>query len=89
MLGSPKPPIDTLIDQLIVDSLGTTAVPIYSLYSSIAHAEGAGLGSLRVMDDRVDTAEDPHFARGLDTRRWSDQVLQPAERGSALAVGAA
>jgi hypothetical protein len=57
-LDEPKPTISELVDVLITRLLGKTGVNLYSIYSSIAHAEGEGsrlvtLGStLRVMQLR-------------------------------------
>ncbi|SRR6266511_3622801 len=87
-VGEPKPPVGELVDQLISDHLGTTAIPIYSLYSSVAHAEGEGLGSLRVTSDSVETPEGTRYLRGFDAPMWGERVLTPATRGAAGAFSA-
>jgi hypothetical protein len=87
-VGQPKPPVGELVDRLISDHLGITAVPIYSLYSSVAHAEGEGLGSLRVMHETVETPEGTRYLGGFDAAMWTDRVLTPATRGAAGAFSA-
>jgi hypothetical protein len=87
-VGEPKPSISKLVERLMSDHLGTTAIPVYSLYSSVAHAEGEGLGSLRVMSDTVEAPEGTRYARGFDTAMWSERVLTPATRGAAGAFAA-
>ena len=87
-VGQPTPAVGKLVDQLLSDHLGTTALPVYSLYSSVAHAEGEGLGSLRVMGDSVETPEGKRYLRGFDTIMWQERVLTPATRGAAGAFSA-
>jgi hypothetical protein len=87
-VGEPKPPVGELVDRLISDHLGTTAIPIYSLYSSVAHADGEGLGTLRVMGDTVETPAGTRYLRGFDTAMWQKQVLTPATRGAIGALSA-
>lgn len=87
-VGAPKPPVGELVDRLISAHLGTTAIPIYSLYLSVAHAEGEGLGSLRVMDDTVETPDGTRYLRGFDAAMWQQRVLEPATRGAAGALSA-
>jgi hypothetical protein len=87
-VGDPKPPVGELVDRLIADQLGTTGVPIYSLYSSVAHAEGEGLGSLRVTSEAVEAPEGTRYLRGFDAAAWEERVVTPASRGTAGAISA-
>ncbi|MGH2948475.1 MAG: hypothetical protein ACRDPC_19820 [Solirubrobacteraceae bacterium] len=87
-VGEPKPPVGELVDRLISEHLGTAAIPIYSMYSSVAHAEGEGLGSLRVMGDTVETPEGTRYLRGFNAVMWQQRVLTPATRGAAGALSA-
>jgi hypothetical protein len=81
-VGDPKPAVSRLVDKLIADHVGLTALPIYSMYSSVAHAEGGGLGSLRVMHDAVETPEGKRHLRGFDLSMWHERVVASATRGA-------
>ncbi len=87
-LGEPKPNISDLVDALVTRFLGKTGVNLYAIYSSIAHAEGEGLGTLLVMDDSIEQLGVVRYRRGLDDRRWNGLVLRPAVAAARGAVGA-
>lgn len=87
-LGDPKPVIAKLVEKLVRDHVGVTAVPIYSLYSSVAHAEGEGLGSLLMMDDLIETPDGPYYRYAMDERRWSERLLKPATAAASGAFNA-
>ena len=85
-LGDKKPPINKLVDGMMTDLLGSaTSLNLYSLYSSAAHVEGEGLGSLRDLNDMVDTAEGEKHAYGYSEERWDGSIVKP---GIQAAMGA-
>ena len=57
-----------------------TAVLIYSLYSSLAHAEGEGLGSRLMMDDLIQTPDGPYYRHAMDERTWSERLIEASDR---------
>ena len=85
-LGDPKPSIGTLVDVVLSDYLGKTRVPLYALYSSVAHAEGEGLGSLLALDDTIETTEGARYRHGFDSEEWKQRIVLPATRVARGAV---
>jgi hypothetical protein len=79
-----KPSISRLVDEAITRFYGSTGVNLYSLYSSTAHAEGSGLGSLLDTSARVETDHGDRVAYGLPEPLWTKNVLSPC---LAVAVG--
>jgi hypothetical protein len=88
VLGKAKPSTSALIDRLIKDQLGTTALNLYTGYSPVAHGEGEGLGSLLIADSSVETPEGIRYERGFDAPTWKERIVAPALAGAIGSVGA-
>ena len=77
-LDKPKPTISELVDAAISAFHGTTALNLYSLYSSVAHVEGEGLGTLLITSDSIETPEGTKFRRAFSEEVWNRRVVTPA-----------
>ncbi len=88
ILGDAKPSISALIDGLIVDQLGKTALNLYTSYSPIAHGDGEGLGSLLTRSATVETPDGTRYRRGFDEQMWDERIRSPATRAATGSVGA-
>jgi hypothetical protein len=77
-LEKPKPPISELVDGTVSAFYGTTTLNLYSLYSSVAHAEGEGLGTLLIRSDSIVTAEGTRLRRGFSDEEWANRIVTPS-----------
>jgi hypothetical protein len=84
-LDEQKPSINSLVDGIVKELYGVTALNLYSVYSSTAHVEGEGLGGLMDVADVLNTGEGAKYAYGFDDKAWLGLVVRPAIR---IAVGA-
>lgn len=86
-VGTPKPPIRELVDTVMSKFLGKTALNLYSTYSSVAHAEGEGLGSLLQYSDKVETPAGTRYRHGLDDEGWNQRIVLPTNLIAAGSFG--
>lgn len=85
VVGSGKPTTSALVEDAVSHFLGTTGVNLYSSLSSIAHAEGSGLGQLINHKDCREVPAGTRYAYGLELEDWAMRYMSPCH---AVAVGA-
>jgi len=86
-VGEPKPSISALVDTIISELLGKTALNLYSTSSTVAHVEGEGLASLLLMSDSIETAEGTRYRHGFDAEMWEQRIAKPTVIAGTGAVG--
>ncbi len=85
VLGTGKPAMSALVDDVVSEFVGRTGVNLYSRMSSTAHAEGSGLGQLLDHASQKVTTSGPRFACGMEFKGWAHRHMHPCH---AVAVGA-